>query len=84
MKRFFLLFVIISVLIAFMGCSQAQKPIKWEYKIAEVPDTNFTEDMGKLGDEGWELVFARRASSENGEFSYEMIFKRPKIEIDKK
>jgi hypothetical protein len=85
MKRFFFLFVIISVMIAFLGCSQSQPPkdIKWEYKITAVPDANFTEDMNKLGNEGWELVFARRASG-GGEFSYEMIFKRPKKEADKK
>lgn len=86
MKRFFLLFVIISVMIAFWSCTQPQpqKDIKWEYKITSVPDSKFTEDMNKLGDEGWELVFARRARGMGDEFSYEMIFKRPKKETDKK
>ena len=35
--------------------------------------------MSKLGDEGWELVFARRASGSDEKMSYEMIFKRAKL-----
>jgi hypothetical protein len=86
MKKAILVFVIVSITIAFLGCTQAQPPkdIKWEYKITSIPDANFTQDINKLGDEGWELVFARRASGGGGEFSYEMIFKRPKKETDKK
>jgi hypothetical protein len=35
--------------------------------------------MNELGEEGWELVFARRAQdSITDEFSYECIFKRAK------
>jgi len=55
---------------------------KWEYKIEAVNDLTFNTDINKLGAEGWELVFARRASSgpadatAKPEFSYEMIFKR--------
>lgn len=55
---------------------------KWEYKIEAVNDLTFTADIDKLGAEGWELVFARRASAgalDTGtkpEFSYEMIFKK--------
>lgn len=55
---------------------------KWEYKIEAVNDLTFTTDINKLGEEGWELVFARRASvgavdtGAKPGFSYEMIFKR--------
>lgn len=54
-------------------------PTTWEYKITAVPDGNFSEEMNKLGKEGWELVTARRASdglTGNPTFSYEMILKR--------
>lgn len=57
-------------------------PPKWDYKIGSVPDLEFGTQMTTLGEEGWELVFARRASNgESGErmsMSYECIFKRPK------
>jgi len=56
-------------------------PATWEYAIKSVPDTGFDDEMNKMGQDGWELVFARRASngaSESPSFSYEVIFKRPK------
>ena len=51
---------------------------KWEYKITSPDDLSFDTEVNKLGQEGWELVVARRATSRYGnEASYEMIFKRP-------
>ncbi len=50
--------------------------IKWEYKLESTDDNAFEIEMNKLGDEGWELVFARRAIMPNGGATYEMIFKR--------
>lgn len=53
---------------------------KWEYKIGSQPDATLEATMKKLGAEGWELVFARRAVSSFGVDSkgrYEMIFRRP-------
>ncbi len=35
--------------------------------------------MAKIGNDGWELVFARRANGSDERMSYEMIFKRPKV-----
>ncbi len=54
---------------------------KWEYTIKSVPDGSFDEEMNKMGLDGWDVVFARRASSgssSSSTFSYEMIFKRQK------
>lgn len=56
-------------------------PIQWQYKIESVPDRAFDQRINAMGKDGWELVFARRASDASDyspTFSYEMIFKRPK------
>ena len=53
---------------------------KWEYKIVSPNDLTFDIEVNKLGEQGWELVSARRATSGSGyssSASYEMIFKRP-------
>lgn len=57
---------------------QKTQTVVWEYKVDSVPDLIFTEYMDNLGEEGWELVTARRANNSiTDEFSYECIFKRP-------
>jgi len=56
-------------------------PIQWEYRIESVPDRSFDQRINAFGRDGWELVFARRASDGSDyspTFSYEIIFKRPK------
>jgi hypothetical protein len=59
------------------GAGAMTRP-KWEYKIVGVPDPEFDTAMGTLGADGWELVFARRASGGREEkMLYECIFKRP-------
>lgn len=58
---------------------QKTQTVAYEYKIDSVPDLAFTESMNRMGSEGWELVFARRAKdSGSDDFSYECIFKRVK------
>lgn len=58
---------------------QKTQTIVWEYKIDSVPDLSFTTTMNQMGEQGWELTFARRAQdSTTDTFSYECIFKRPK------
>jgi hypothetical protein len=59
-----------------------KSPQKWEYRIESIPDISFDSEINRLGAQGWEMVFARRASSgsdlsEKPTFSYEIIFKRP-------
>lgn len=56
-------------------------PVQWEYRIESLPDRSFDQRINAMGRDGWELVFARRASDGSDyspTFSYEMIFKRPK------
>ena len=50
---------------------------KWEYKVSSPSDYSLDRELKELGWEGWELVFARRASSDTGGAVYEMIFRRP-------
>ena len=51
---------------------------QWEYTVDSPSDGTLEMAFERLGNQGWELVFARRATSEYGSASYEMIFKRPK------
>ena len=54
-------------------------PTKWEYLIETPSDYTLDLKLDEYGRDGWELIFARRASSgAGGSYSYEMIFKRPK------
>jgi len=58
--------------------STKTSPTQWEYTVESPSDVTLEKTFERLGDRGWELVFARRATSEYGLASYEMIFKRPK------
>lgn len=58
---------------------QKTQAVEYEYKVQSVPDLTFTESMNRIGADGWEMVFARRAKdSGTDDFSYECIFKRVK------
>ena len=50
---------------------------KWDYTIVSPEDERLRSEFFRLGDEGWELVTARRATGDGGA-SYEMILKRPR------
>jgi hypothetical protein len=76
--------LLLLILVAFVAWGYLKPAQRWEYKIETVADEQFSTEINKLGDDGWEMVFARRASSEVSDitkekpkFSYEMIFKRP-------
>ena len=76
--------LLLLILVAFVAWGYLKPAQRWEYKIQSIADEQFTTELNKLGDDGWEMVFARRASSEVSDiakekpkFSYEMIFKRP-------
>lgn len=69
---------ILFVVTAMLALMLWQRPTskQWEYMIANPPDNSFDERMDGYGREGWELVTARRATSEYSDPSYECIFKR--------
>jgi hypothetical protein len=70
---------ILGILLANTLIGNKPKTVAWEYQIESVPDLLFDTTMNELGNEGWELVFARRANdSITDDFSYECIFKRKK------
>jgi hypothetical protein len=56
--------------------ADARRPRQWEYRVAVPSDSLFDSAMAEYGRSGWELVAARRASSD-GSMAYEMIFRRP-------
>jgi hypothetical protein len=72
--------IVILLLLIGMGApifSALRPNPRWEYRIESPSDTSFESTMRMLGDEGWELVFARRAQNHISEkMEYEMIFKR--------
>ena len=48
----------------------------YEYQIVNPPDTSFTVIMNEYGSRGWQIVYARRASSGRGiytKYNYEII-----------
>jgi len=65
--------VLITSLIYFHSLSSQTK---WEYKLESPDDYSFEREMNEFGADGWELVFARRATNSYSGASYEMIFKR--------
>jgi hypothetical protein len=69
---------------------------EFEYWIAAIEDATITRDLNALGQDGWELVFARWATagdindpqtslsvSAKNQFKYECIFKRKKGTLSK-
>lgn len=50
----------------------------WEYTVVMPPDPGLEDRLNDLGEDGWELVFARRAMTDLDIARYEMILKRRK------
>jgi hypothetical protein len=72
-----LIIILLLVALGFPFLGILKPTPKWEYKIENPLDMVFSTSMNNYGDDGWELVAARRASSPLGP-AYECIFKRPK------
>lgn len=78
----------VVTLLVLLGCiltaqlveleGQFQRRQEWEYAIKSPGDSALEADLNSLGEAGWELVFARRATNYAGTAEYEMIFRRPK------
>ena len=77
-----IILLLAGILVApFLHTVPISPPPAWEYRIETIRDVGFTRQMNEIGAEGWEVVFARRASDGSEyhpTFSYEVIFKRPK------
>lgn len=52
------------------------QPMKYDYMVASIPDLEWGTKAQELGQEGWEMVFARRASDGADNMLYECIFQR--------
>lgn len=76
-----LLIGILTTLLFSLHWEPQPKTVEWEYKIESFEDILFDSGMNRMGNEGWELVSARRALT-GEEYSrrgiYECIFKRIK------
>ena len=52
----------------------------WQYRLESPSDEYFAGEMDKLGEKGWELVFARRALGRDSDnAAYEVILKRRRL-----
>ena len=73
-----LLVVLIGLLSFHTFGAQLGAAPSWEYRLESPSDLSFESELDKLGRAGWELVFARRATSSYDGAIYEMIFRRPR------
>ena len=63
--------------VVFFGPFDLLGPTKWEYDIQAPKDASIVRDLNKLGQQGWEVVSARRATDAGSSAaSYEVILKR--------
>jgi hypothetical protein len=78
---------ILGILFFNLFWEQQPKTVEWEYKTESFEDAMFDSSINRIGQQGWELVFARRALT-GGDYSrrgiYECIFKRPKQKSNEK
>jgi hypothetical protein len=65
---------------AFQIVSNFPAPHRWEYLIEAPTDANLRQRLNQLGEQGWEIVSSRRATSQEGgttTAAYELILRRP-------
>ncbi|KQC11119.1 MAG: hypothetical protein APR54_11260 [Candidatus Cloacimonas sp. SDB] len=74
----FLLMIIIAFC-CFFTLKSLKNKVAWEYKLESTSDYAFDDEINEYGNDGWELLFARRATSSYSDGAcYEMIFKQEK------
>ncbi|RME89088.1 MAG: hypothetical protein D6767_09125 [Candidatus Hydrogenedentota bacterium] len=70
--------IALLLLILFVLIVPAVSPPAWSYKVKFVEDSEFSDELRRLGLRGWEVVAARRAMGDNERYGYELILKRRK------
>ena len=68
-------FILIALVFIVMIFAANYLFYNWEYKVVAPSDFSLDRELNQLGEDGWELVSARRATSYSTA-KYEMIFKR--------
>jgi len=56
--------------------SPKPEPVRFEYSVAAPNDIFLETELNKMGRQGWQVVFARRAMDSLNMASYEMIMMR--------
>lgn len=74
--------LVTNVLLLLLLAAQVLHRPKYEYMTASPSDLSFSEEMNRLGAQGWHTQSCRRASDGaeySPKFSYECIMSRPKL-----
>ena len=76
--------VLLAILVAFDTLEFTKKSDAiyqsvFDYNIVYVKDAAVEDDMKTMGNEGWEIVNARRASDGEDNWGYECIIKRTRL-----
>lgn len=74
--------LLIVQILPLMQTTSSTHIVGWEYSISSIKDDTWDTEMNQKGSQGWELVFARRATTggvHSSEAMYECIFKRQSL-----
>ena len=77
---------LLVLMLSQFGCTQrasSHAVEKWEYRISSFKDEDFTAEMNKAGEEGWELIFARRSVQTRSDFEVRSDETTPKDERER-
>ena len=79
-----IIIILLAILVVFEGLkltktSEALYHSVYDYNIVFLEDKYFKEDMRLMGNEGWEIINARRVLSKDNKTGYECIIKRTRL-----